>query len=94
MGDQEDVINGGEPGDPMNVLSPVEALRGDIIELFRLAITQLRADMLNGSVAQRNQAVRTVIPYLIRTIERDEEQDELAELRRNMSSLLAEIRDK
>lgn len=83
MGDQED----------LTVLSTVDGLRADIIELFRLAIAQLRADMLNGSVAQRNQAVRTVIPYLIRTIERDEEQDELAALRDNMNSLLAELRD-
>lgn len=83
MGDQED----------LTVLSTVESLRSDIIELFRLAIAQLRSDMLNGSVAQRNQAVRTVIPYLIRTIERDEEQDELAALRDNMNSLLAELRD-
>jgi len=72
----------------------LESLRIRVINLAHATLGELEKDLRTGSVAQRNTAIRTIAPYLLRTLASSDEADQQADLKAAVTDLMAEMRDK
>ena len=77
-------------GSPEDV--EIEALRRRVLDLAHSTLQQLEVDLVRGSVAQRNAAIKTVAPYLLRILSANDEADQQAELKAAVADLMNEMR--
>lgn len=77
-------------GSPEDV--EIEALRRRVVDLAHATLHQLEIDLVRGSVAQRNAAIKTVAPYLLRILSSSDEADQQADLKQAVTDLMSEMR--
>jgi hypothetical protein len=70
----------------------IEALRRRVLDLAHSTLQQLEIDLVRGSVAQRNAAIKTVAPYLLRILSSNDDADQQAEMKAAVADLMAEMR--
>jgi hypothetical protein len=83
---------------PSDMTTILLAVQDDEIIRKAIRVTALKAlqranEMLDvGSLATRTTVIRSIMPALVKTLERKETDDELTELRRQIVELMEEIR--
>lgn len=77
-------------GSPEDV--EIEALRRRVLDLAHSTLQQLEIDLVRGSVAQRNAAIKTVAPYLLRILSSNDDADQQADMKQAVADLMAEMR--
>ena len=77
-------------GSPEDV--EIENLRRRVVDLANATLHQLEIDLVRGSVAQRNAAIKVVAPYLLRILSSGNEEDQQADLKQAVTDLMAEMR--
>jgi hypothetical protein len=77
-------------GSPEDV--EIEALRRRVLDLANTTLHQLEIDLVRGSVAQRNAAIKTVAPYLLRILSSNDDADQQADMKAAVADLMAEMR--
>jgi hypothetical protein len=77
-------------GSPEDV--EIEALRRRVLDLANTTLQQLEIDLIRGSVAQRNAAIKTVAPYLLRILSSNDDADQQADMKAAVADLMAEMR--
>lgn len=77
-------------GSPEDV--EIEALRRRVLDFAHTTLQQLEIDLIRGSVAQRNAAIKTVAPYLLRILSSNDDADQNAEMKAAVTDLMAEMR--
>lgn len=75
-----------------NPVDAYESLRAEVIDLAHITLRRLRMDIEYGSVAQRNAAVRMVAPYMLKVLDRTDEDDQLKLIRDAVDGLMGELR--
>jgi hypothetical protein len=70
----------------------IENLRRRVVDLAHATLHQLEIDLVRGSVAQRNAAIKTVAPYLLRILSANNEEDQQADLKQAVTDLMSEMR--
>lgn len=73
---------------------PFDLLRADVLDLARVTLRKLRMDLEYGSVTQRNAAIKLITPYLLRTLDASNEQDQLAAVKEAIVGLMSDLRGK
>lgn len=71
-----------------------DLLRADVLDLARVTLRKLRMDLEYGSVTQRNAAIKLITPYLLRTLDASNEQDQLAAVKEAIVGLMSDLRGK
>lgn len=66
-------------------------LRNRVLDLGNLALDNLEKDLRNGSVTQRNNAIKLVAPFLLRSLEARDDDAQLEAMKVAFTSLMEQV---
>jgi hypothetical protein len=69
-----------------------ESLRDEVVGLAQITLRRLKMDIEYGSITQRNAAIRLVAPYLLKVLDKTDEDDQLKTIRDAVDGLMGELR--